>query len=202
MSAKRERKTQKAQRRSPSQSRSRATVDAILEATARIIRNEGIAAANTNRIAARAGISIGSLYGYFPDKNAIFVEIARGILKQDQQALQSVLKREPDNMIVELIGTLLHRHRTDRRVRRDVMSAHISAGHASEHHRNVEMFLEKLMKQAGLVEIEPLQLFVASQAVLGIARSLSEEDYQDIPEPWLETIQAETVALVRNFLQF
>ena len=64
-------------RKQPLQGRSRETFGAILEATARILETEGLEAANTNAIAARAGVSIGSLYQYFPDKAAIFAELIR-----------------------------------------------------------------------------------------------------------------------------
>lgn len=62
-------------RKRPLQARSRETYAAILEATARILEAEGLEAANTNAIAERAGVSVGSLYQYFPDKAAIFAEL-------------------------------------------------------------------------------------------------------------------------------
>jgi len=58
-------------RRQAIQPRARATVDAILEATARILVREGYDHASTNRIAEAAGVSIGSLYQYFPSKEAL-----------------------------------------------------------------------------------------------------------------------------------
>jgi AcrR family transcriptional regulator len=53
------------------------TVDAIVEATIRILRRDGWAACTTTRIATLAGVSVGSLYQYFPNRNAIAVEIVR-----------------------------------------------------------------------------------------------------------------------------
>lgn len=64
-------------RKHASQERSRATVDALIEATARILVREGFDKASTNRIAAVAGVSIGSLYQYFPGKEALVVAVAR-----------------------------------------------------------------------------------------------------------------------------
>lgn len=64
-------------RRTPSQDRSRVTVGAILEATARVLVAEGAAAASTNRIARVAGVGIGTLYQYFPSREAIFAALAR-----------------------------------------------------------------------------------------------------------------------------
>ena len=62
-------------RKSASQERSRATVDTLLEATTRILIKEGYDRASTNRIAEVAGVSIGSLYQYFPGKEALVAAV-------------------------------------------------------------------------------------------------------------------------------
>jgi AcrR family transcriptional regulator len=62
-------------RRTPSQARSRETVDAICAAASSIIEAEGITALTTNAVASRAGVSITSVYAYFPDKWAIVHEL-------------------------------------------------------------------------------------------------------------------------------
>src|SRR5262245_37742302 len=72
-------------RKSASQERSRATVDALLEATARILIREGYDRASTNRIAHVAGVSIGSLYQYFPSKEAL---VAALIDRHKQEIIQ------------------------------------------------------------------------------------------------------------------
>ena len=77
-------------RRSPRQARSKETVRAILEATAQILQADGFERASTNRIARRAGVSIGTLYQYFPNKEAIvralcesYIERLSGILGEE-----------------------------------------------------------------------------------------------------------------------
>jgi AcrR family transcriptional regulator len=62
-------------RRRPLQRRSRETVDAIVEASARVLARHGYAASTTNRIAERAGVSIGSLYEYFPNKDSVLAAL-------------------------------------------------------------------------------------------------------------------------------
>jgi AcrR family transcriptional regulator len=57
-------------RRQPQQRRARQTVEAILDAVVRILKREGFQAITTNRVAEVAGVSIGSLYQYFPDRPA------------------------------------------------------------------------------------------------------------------------------------
>jgi len=68
---------QRAQRRRPRQARSRATWEAIVEAAAQILERRGPSALNTNAVAERAGVSIGTLYQYFADKRAILLAAAR-----------------------------------------------------------------------------------------------------------------------------
>ncbi len=64
-------------RKRPIQARAKATVEAILDAAARVLVEDGYARANTNLISECAGVSIGSLYEYFPGKEAIFAELRR-----------------------------------------------------------------------------------------------------------------------------
>src|SRR5271170_1138813 len=74
-------------RKNASQKRSRATVDALVEATARILVRDGFDKASTNRIAEVAGVSVGSLYQYFPSKEAL---VAAVIDRHSQEIMQTV----------------------------------------------------------------------------------------------------------------
>ncbi|QYD72970.1 TetR/AcrR family transcriptional regulator [Paraburkholderia edwinii] len=62
-------------RRVPLQGRAEETVASIIEAAAQILEKEGFAGFNTNAVARRAGVSIGSLYQYFPGKDALTVAL-------------------------------------------------------------------------------------------------------------------------------
>ena len=64
------------QRKLPSQVRSKATVEAIIEAAAQILASRGEAAVSTKTVAARAGCSIGTLYQYFHDRDALLIALA------------------------------------------------------------------------------------------------------------------------------
>jgi AcrR family transcriptional regulator len=68
-------------RKAPGQARSQETVGVILEASARILESDGLRGFNTNAIAAKAGVSIGSLYQYFPNKDAIVLALIGGFEK-------------------------------------------------------------------------------------------------------------------------
>jgi AcrR family transcriptional regulator len=76
-------------RKKPSQSRSSRTVDAILEGAARILEERGFEGYTTNDIAARAGVSIGSLYQYFPTRDAVTI----ALLERESSKLADEVKR-------------------------------------------------------------------------------------------------------------
>src|SRR5271163_4212783 len=78
-------------RKLPKQPRSEATVQAVLEAAAQVFERHGYAAGTTNRIAERAGVSIGTLYQYFADKDAILVALTEQHLQEGIAALGPLL---------------------------------------------------------------------------------------------------------------
>jgi len=59
------------QRKQPVQRRSQHTTEVLLEATLQVLRRDGYAALTTTRVAERAGVSVGTLYQYFPDKRSL-----------------------------------------------------------------------------------------------------------------------------------
>jgi AcrR family transcriptional regulator len=75
-------------RKQPIQDRSAKTVEAIVEAAIRILRRDGWAALTTTRVAERAGVSVGSLYQYFPNREAIAAAIVR---QRTRDFLETVL---------------------------------------------------------------------------------------------------------------
>jgi AcrR family transcriptional regulator len=94
-------------RKQPSQGRSRFTVQQIVEAAARVFEERGYTGATTNHIAERAGVSIGSLYQYFPNKEAILAVLLERHFEEGVQALEAVrrhLAEEPH----DLAGVVQH----------------------------------------------------------------------------------------------
>lgn len=83
-------------RKIPKQARSKATISAILIAATRLLLDIGYDKSSTNKIAEIAGVSIGSLYEYFPSKEAIFAEIRR---REDQRLFDRVMAQaQPENI--------------------------------------------------------------------------------------------------------
>jgi AcrR family transcriptional regulator len=104
-------------RKTASQGRSRATVDALDEATARILVTVGFDRASTNRIAAVAGVSIGSLYQYFPSKEALVVAVIERhqheIMQMVRQELAEVFAQPIEQGVRKLVAVAVKAHRVD-----------------------------------------------------------------------------------------
>ena len=83
-------------RKTPSQTRALRTVETLFEAAIRILASDGEAGFTTNRIAERAGFSIGTLYQYFPSKEAIVVALVRRQRERVMRELDLMLERAID----------------------------------------------------------------------------------------------------------
>src|SRR5215475_174502 len=109
-------------RKSASQARSRATVSALVEATARILVREGFDKASTNRIAEVAGVSVGSLYQYFPSKEALVVAVVerhrQEIMQTVRGELAEILAQPPDKAVRSLVAVAVQAHRVDPKLHR------------------------------------------------------------------------------------
>jgi AcrR family transcriptional regulator len=97
----------KARRRAPKQRRAVQTVDAVLDAVARILKREGVAAVTTNRIAEVAGVSIGSVYQYFPDKQAIFVALHHRHVSEVARVVEGALVEHAAAPLEELVRAMI-----------------------------------------------------------------------------------------------
>jgi len=109
-------------RKQASQERSRATVDALVEATARILVREGFDKASTNRIAEAAGVSIGSLYQYYPSKEALVAAVIerhnRDLMQVVRGALAEIAGLPLEQAIHRIVAAAVDAHRLDPRLHR------------------------------------------------------------------------------------
>lgn len=104
-------------RKLPRQKRSLETVDAILGATAHILSREGLERATTNAVAARAGVSIGSLYQYFPDKESLVRALnerhTREILLLLQARFDEIREAPIPDAVEAIVRAMVEVHRHD-----------------------------------------------------------------------------------------
>jgi AcrR family transcriptional regulator len=110
-------KSRRKQKRRPLQQRSRDTVEVIIRATTQILSHDGLDRLTTNRVAERAGVSVGSLYQYFPDKQALVAEVHRRFDELFRQRLIDAMAAAGTLPLAEAVGrcvrTLIDLHADD-----------------------------------------------------------------------------------------
>jgi AcrR family transcriptional regulator len=94
-------------RKLPRQARAQATVDAIIEATAQVLLDEGYDRFTTARVAERAGVSIGSLYQYFPNKAALASAVIDRCCDHFLAAFESALANQRRATLAECIRAII-----------------------------------------------------------------------------------------------
>ena len=102
-------------RRKPTQERSLEMVEWILEAAMRLFSEQGYKKTTTNKIAERAGVSVGSLYHYFPNKESILLELGIRHRKKVYHEIVSMLKQDSggdlEGVLKKVIGRVIKLHR-------------------------------------------------------------------------------------------
>lgn len=98
-------------RKSPVQARSSASVEAICEATIQVLLSVGKERLTTTKVAARAGVSVGTLYQYFPNKSSLLQAVLRRHMEEVTRAVEQVCVREKggslETMADELVAAFL-----------------------------------------------------------------------------------------------
>lgn len=101
------RKQSTAPRKQPRQARSVATVSAVLEGVAQVLETEGYERMTTTRVAERAGTSVGTLYQYFPSKEALLVAAMEAKMAQVDRALSKVFELPASAPLAEHVRVMI-----------------------------------------------------------------------------------------------
>jgi AcrR family transcriptional regulator len=193
---------QQVKRRKPLQERARHKIELILEAATRLIDKDGLEALTTNRIAETAGISIGTLYQYFADKQAILDKLGQRVLREvtDKllQNLQAQSTSTSDEQVRILIRTLFGVFDGRSRVHRELINHSLNQGT----HRFMD---ESARMAAGILSssgvagadgqsrrLSQAEAFVLTWSVVGVLRASANESelpYREIEDALLQLIQ-------------
>ena len=108
-------------RKRPRQARAQASVDAIIDAAAHLLRERGWAAFTTNHVAARAGVSIGTLYQFFPGKEAVVAALAERTIRRHFDAVidglpAALARKTPEEALTLLVRRIVAMLGADRRL--------------------------------------------------------------------------------------
>lgn len=193
-------------RKQARQARSRATVDIILKATARILVADGYDRASTNKVAARAGVSIGSLYQYFPSKEALVAALLERHLEEMGQVLRAAFPRLAaaplEQAAEEMVRLMVSAHAVDPALHRVFVEQVPRIGQLER----IQSFEQEMI---GLVRayLEPRRdqlivddLDLAAFIVVGITESLTHAAVLSRPDLLGEPFVREVSAVVIRYL--
>jgi AcrR family transcriptional regulator len=158
-------------RRIPRQMRAEETVAAILEGAAQILEAGGLASFTTNAVAARAGVSIGTLYQYFADKQAILRAIGERELKATLARVAIAMGKggaaAPEERVRAIVRAMIGAFRGRQRARKAVVQAMFSEGGGAALQGPIAAFITT----HALGSLSEQQTFVLSRALMGAIRA-------------------------------
>jgi AcrR family transcriptional regulator len=194
-------------RKTPVQARSTASVEAILKATVQVLLRVGKEKLTTTRVAARAGVSVGTLYQYFPNKGAllraaltlhveeILAEVNSVCLAQRGQPVEQMAEA----LAVAFLAVKMRDPKKSRAlyaVSADVEGAKVAA-RAEVRVKNA--IVELLQSAPEVLKTDPqLMATMLQSTIAGVKRRLLESD---IPEAQFEAMQRELVLVVRSYVR-
>jgi AcrR family transcriptional regulator len=193
-------------RKLPRQARAQATCDAILEAAAQIVATGGLASFNTNAVAERAGVSIGSLYQYFPNKDAVMVALIHRGQRRQLDAVRSAIEGLEDadlgTTIRHIVRAAMRHHRDNdllasaidheeaRLPIRDALDAYLMQGG--------QMIRVLLMSHAA--EMGPIDPDRAARTLPALVRAAT-DSWANLSPPQLDIAEEEAVRVVLGYLE-
>jgi AcrR family transcriptional regulator len=198
-------------RKIASQRRSRTTVDALVEATARILVKEGFDKASTNRIADVAGVSVGSLYQYFPSKEAL---VAAVIERHQQEIMQTVrgelaevLDQPVEQAVRKLVAVAVKAHRVNPRLHRVLAEQIPRVGKLEKletfNRENYTLFRTYLERHRDELRVDDLELasFVCVTSIEALTHNAVLHHSKMLLDETMEALIDETARLVTGYLK-
>ena len=194
-------------RKRPVQARSAVTVDAVLEATLQVLLEAGKERLTTTRVAYRAGVSVGTLYQYFPNKSALLQGVLTRHLDRVTSAVEEVCRQERGKTLSEmataLVNTFLEAKMKDGKasvalyaVGSDVDGAKIAQRVGVRSNKAIVGMLGSA--RDGLTLDAQLVASMVQAAMMGASRMLLESD---APEKRFEAVRRELVFFVCTYLE-
>jgi AcrR family transcriptional regulator len=203
---------EKTEKKRPLQARSRATVDAIREATARILGREGLAKLSTNRIAEVAGVSVGSLYQFFRNKDSILSDLVNESIERNFTNVLAAIDRgtaaeargEIRPFVTALVGTVFANFDRENDVQRALIqqAPHlIGMGPVRKFDERVRPILLRYFRESGM-RLRPTDVDLALYTLASAVRGALVGALMDgLPPERMERVKAETIELCVRYLE-
>jgi AcrR family transcriptional regulator len=198
-------------RKNASQERSRATVDALVEATARILVREGFDKVSTNRIAEVAGVSVGSLYQYFPGKEALVAAVIdrhnREIMQTVRGGLTDAMSQPVEQAVRKIVAVAVKAHRVDPKLHRVVAEQIPRVGKLEKvetfNRENFALFRTYLESHRSEIRVDDLELasFVCVTSIEALTHNAVLHHAKALSHDAMEKLVDEGTRLVVGYLK-
>lgn len=197
-------------RKNALQERSRATVDALVEATARILVREGFEKTSTNRIAEIAGVSVGSLYQYFPSKEALVAAVIerhnQEIMGLVRATLTEISEMPIEKAVRRLVTVAIEAHQIKPELHRVLAEQIPRAGKLDveasnrEVHTLVRAYFDSHRKEMRKIDLD-VATFICVSTIEAIAHNTVLNQAEMLSDKMVRMLVDETTRMVVGFLR-
>jgi AcrR family transcriptional regulator len=189
-------------RRAPKQERALHKIALIFEATIRLLDSVEISDLTTNAIAAKAGISIGTLYQYFHDKDAILDALSgrelKGLGSKVMASMDPAIPRTAEERLRLMVGAVFETYGGRRRVHK-VLLEHALTQRRARLNPLFSALSQELSREGRTgPRLTPAEAFVLTNAIAGVLRAVVTSAY---PSAQRQALEEALNRLVRGFVR-
>lgn len=194
-------------RKRPRQARSAATLDAIFEATIQVLLVDGMRALTTTRVAERAGVSVGTMYQYFPHKQSLIYALNERYLEVLADKVEATCREQTGRPVAEMLEALIQTYWRAKTERADVTRALYRSVVELDNEALVETFASRVdAATTAMLESAPAARFrdlqganlTLSTVIFGTIRNAFE---RNLSPSAINALQAELLAMCRAYVE-
>lgn len=194
-------------RKTPQQARASATVDAIFEATIQVLVSEGPLRLTTTRVASRAGVSVGTMYQYFPHKQALFYALNERYLDALAAKVEASCAACRGRSVAEMVEALIATYWSAKTERPEVTRALYRSVVELDNEALIDAFAQRADTATATMlasasdaafEAPPLVTLTLLSTIFGTVRNVFE---RDLPASDERAVEAQLVIMCRGYLE-
>lgn len=193
-------------RKKPRQARSTATLDAIFEATIQVLLADGMRALTTTRVAERAGVSVGTMYQYFPHKQSLIYALNERYLEVLADKVEATCRAQTGRPVAEMLAALIETYWRAKTERAEVTRALYRSVVEMDNEALVEAFARRVdAATIAMLESAPDAAFdnlknvnlTLVTVIFGTIRNAFE---RNLSQPAIDALQMELLAMCRAYV--
>lgn len=194
-------------RKKPRQARAVVTVKAIFEATIQVLLMDGPRSLTTTRVAERAGVSVGTLYQYFPHKQALFYALNEHYLEELAARIESACQAENGSSIAQMVEALVTTYWNAKTERSDITRALYRSVAELDNEQLIVMFAHRVdaateamfasATDAAFLDLPTVNLTLLT-SIFGTVRSVFE---RNLPDAQSRVVREQLVLMCSSYLE-